>query len=73
MICYLAVTVHWINSDWELEKSLLAFNELQGSHSGENLADELYGVLDDFGIKNKVLHILSQTNISFTHSNIVSS
>jgi hypothetical protein len=65
VVCFMAVTVHWINNDWELEKALLAFDKLKGSHSGENLAEELYQLFDQFGLKDKVLHAVGdnlQTN-----------
>jgi hypothetical protein len=63
MVCYIAVTAHWINEDWELERSLLAFDQLRGSHSGENLADELYTLLKEYGLKSKVRNFASLSTL----------
>jgi hypothetical protein len=54
MTAYLAVTGHWITSEWKLHSKLLAFSELEGSHSGENIGEELYKVLKKYGIRHKV-------------------
>lgn len=54
MRAYIAITAHYINDDWELKSELLAFEELEGSHTGENLAEVLYTILDLHRIKHKV-------------------
>jgi hypothetical protein len=54
MTSYLAITAHWITREWELRSELMSFSELEGSHSGENLGEEIYAVLNKFGIKDKV-------------------
>jgi hypothetical protein len=54
MTSYLAVTVHYINAEWELKIGLLSFTELEGSHTGENLGSHLYNILKDYCIENKV-------------------
>jgi hypothetical protein len=45
LVAYLAVTAHWINNEWDLHLELLAFVELEGSHSGKNIRQELYSIL----------------------------
>ena len=55
MTAYIAVTAHYITEDWELAAELLAFEEQPGSHSGENLAECLYTIVDRNDIGNKVL------------------
>jgi len=55
MTSYLGVTVHWLTQDWQLCSELLSFLEIEGSHSGENLGEELYNVLKKFQISNKVV------------------
>ncbi|KAL6304925.1 hypothetical protein BKA93DRAFT_719025, partial [Sparassis latifolia] len=50
---YLAVTVHYITDDWELRTELLAFSELEGSHSGENTGLVLYQICSRYGILDK--------------------
>ena len=54
MITYLAVTAHFFTADWELRSELLSFSELQGRHTGENISEELYNVIKEFGIQDKV-------------------
>ena len=54
MKAYIAVTVHYIDEDWELQADLLAFEELEGSHTGENLAEVLYTILETHRLKRKV-------------------
>ena len=39
MLSFLDITCHYINSDWKLKDILVDFVCLEGSHSGENLAN----------------------------------
>jgi hypothetical protein len=54
MTSYLAVMGYWMTREWQLCSKLLSFSEVLGSHTGENLNEELYDVLDKFSISNKV-------------------
>ena len=54
MKAYIAVTAHYIDKDWELQAELLTFEELEGSHTGENLTEVLYLILETHRIKSKV-------------------
>jgi len=54
MTSYLGVTAHWLTQDWRLCSELLSFSEIEGSHSSENLGEELYNVLKKFKISDKV-------------------
>jgi hypothetical protein len=54
MTAYLAVTGHWLTAEWQLRSELLSFSEIDGSHSGENMAEELYSVLKEYNITHKV-------------------
>jgi len=57
---YLAITTNYIDvpsdqpSEWELKSKLMGFKELQGSHSGANIAVDIVEVLDKYNIRNKV-------------------
>jgi hypothetical protein len=53
-VAYMAMTGAFIDNDWELQTVLLAFVELHGSHTGENLADAMYNVIKQFKIREKV-------------------
>lgn len=39
MIGFLSITCHFIDADWELKDILVDFVNLEGSHSGENIAN----------------------------------
>jgi hypothetical protein len=56
---YLGVTVHWVHStpdspnDWSLRTLLLAFCEVKGNHSGDNLAKLVMEIINEVGLKSK--------------------
>jgi hypothetical protein len=60
---YLGVTVHWVHSrpetptEWSLRTLLLAFREVKGNHSGENLAKIVMEIFNEAGLLHKVCHI----------------
>ncbi|KAK7001098.1 hypothetical protein R3P38DRAFT_2796132 [Favolaschia claudopus] len=41
---FLAIVAHYITNEGQLEELLIDFRELVGEHSGENMAEELFGV-----------------------------
>ena len=59
---YLGVTVHWVHSmpesptEWSLRTLLLAFQEVKGNHSGENLAKIVMEIFNEAGLSHKVCH-----------------
>ena len=53
-ISFLDITAHWISITWNQQETLLDFCQLKGPHSGENLSEELFKVLKEFDILNKV-------------------
>lgn len=44
----------WITEDWELVTVLIDFIQLEGSHSGRNMAKEAFKTLEDLDIVKKV-------------------
>ena len=58
MTSYLAITGHWLLSEWDLQSELLSFSELEGSHSGENIRQEFYEFLQKYDICDKVITII---------------
>lgn len=64
MTSYLGVTGHWLTAEWELWSELLAFSEIEGSHSGENMGEELYQIIKRFGIIEKVQYTIISASIS---------
>ena len=57
---YLGITVHWVHStkesptEWSLRMFLLAFWEVKGNHSGENLAKAVTEIIKAAGLESKV-------------------
>jgi hypothetical protein len=49
---YLTVTGHWIDADWHLHEQVLAFREIIGDHSGENIGALLVEILREYGLVN---------------------
>jgi hypothetical protein len=53
---YLGVTVHWVHSTpasptkWSLHSLLLVFWEVNGNHSGENLAKLMIEIFKESGL-----------------------
>ncbi len=62
MEAYIGVTVHFITADWKLRTEVLSFDELDGSHSGENQAEHLHSIVKDFEIQNKVCCSFDSSN-----------
>src|SRR5579871_2331910 len=56
---FLAVTVHWINDNWEQQDVILGFEHLKGSHTGEALMLAFVRVVEHFHLQRKVLSITS--------------
>ncbi|KAN0138441.1 Ribonuclease H-like domain containing protein [Lactarius tabidus] len=62
---YLGVTVHWVHSspetpsEWSLRTLLLAFREVKGNHSGENLAKIVMEIFKEAGLSSKIGWITS--------------
>jgi hypothetical protein len=63
MTAYLAVTAHWITADWVLRSEVLGFSELEGSHSGENIGQELNDLIKKFEISDRLQNITAD-NVS---------
>ena len=54
----MAVTAHWMakreTNRLELRSALIAFCEVEGSHTGDNLGCVLFDIVQDIGIAHKV-------------------
>ena len=53
----LAVTGHWIDSNWQMRKWVVDVVEIPGSHTGKKLAELVLGILKDFGLTTKIFCI----------------
>ncbi|KAJ6609451.1 hypothetical protein B0H10DRAFT_1675845, partial [Mycena sp. CBHHK59/15] len=48
---FLAVVAHYVTNDGHLEELLIDFRELVGEHSGENMADAIWGTVEMYGLE----------------------
>ena len=51
---YLAITVHFIDSNWVLQKRVLDFCFMPPPHSGVAISEKVYSILAEWGIENKI-------------------
>jgi len=55
---FMAVTAHWMakgrSNHLELRSALVAFQEVNGSHSGDNMGQVLFDIIQDIGIAHRV-------------------
>jgi hypothetical protein len=56
-IAIMGIIGHWISPDFEKREELLEFTEINGPHSGENLAEVVLKMLDELDIAPKLLTI----------------
>ncbi|GJN31501.1 hypothetical protein PR202_gb19909 [Eleusine coracana subsp. coracana] len=54
---YLSVVAHFINSNFALEKMVLAMRLIDVSHSGVNIAERIESVISEYGLTDKVFAI----------------
>ena len=61
MLMSIAITGHWIDSNFRLHQELLAFTPIEGRHTGEYLASVVFDTLDEFDIKEKFFCVTSDS------------
>nr|XP_043625688.1 zinc finger BED domain-containing protein RICESLEEPER 2-like [Erigeron canadensis] len=54
---YLAITVHFINNEWVLQKRVLAFSHMPPPHSGVALNAKVFLILEEWGLGKKIFCI----------------
>ncbi|PPR07616.1 hypothetical protein CVT24_004169 [Panaeolus cyanescens] len=57
---YMGITAHFIVKvlkTYTLRNELIAFRHIKGTHSGANIGKEMYNILENVGITNKLGHI----------------
>lgn len=57
-LAFLALVGLWIDEDWNMHEVLLDFIELEGAHSGENMAEYVLGTLKDLDMLESVSNIV---------------
>ena len=64
---YLSVTAHYISTtpaQWTLKSQLLAYEPIEGSHSGANTAAVLLRVIDRYEVRQKVWLIINDMSLN---------
>jgi hypothetical protein len=51
------VFAHYVSKDWLLEKRVIWLRLIETSHTGENIAERVMTVLEDYVVVNKVFYI----------------
>jgi hypothetical protein len=54
---YLSVVAHYVNADWQLEKRIIGLRLIDVSHSGQNIADRVVAVLEEYGLIAKTFSV----------------
>lgn len=54
---YISVVAHFVTDDWELQKRVIGFRLIEVKHSGENIAERIACVVEEFGLIDKVFSI----------------
>lgn len=62
---FMAVTAHYINSEGELAEHLVAFRRIHGHHTGANVGQVLFSILEDIGITHKVSNLALLSFVCF--------
>ena len=53
LIVCVGITVHYIDQNFNLQQELLAFEPIEGQHTGQNLANIVFKTLEEYDIKTK--------------------
>jgi len=62
--CALEITVHWIDDKFCLHQQLLSFIHLTGSHTGSQLASNVYQTLDEYDLKKRLFCITGDNAVN---------
>ena len=60
----LAINAYWLSSDFQQHRACIEFIEINGAHSGENLANIIAIALDWFYISAKVITITADNALN---------
>jgi len=70
---YLSVVAHFVSADWQLEKRILEMRLIDVSHNGDNIAERVLAVLEEFGLTEKVVSVtLDNASANTSAMNILS-
>ena len=56
----MGITAHWIDNNWQMNDCVLDFlNVSEMTHTGANLANAVAQLMEDLGLENKILAIVT--------------
>jgi hypothetical protein len=61
---YIFVVAHYVSADWEIQKKVIGFRLIEVKHTGENIADRIASVVEEFGLIDKVF-VVTLDNASY--------
>jgi hypothetical protein len=64
---YISVVVHFVTTDWELEKRIIVFRLIDCSHSRVNIAEKISLVRAEYDLTSKVLSITLNNASTMDH------
>ncbi|KAG7153591.1 AC9 transposase-like 1 [Homarus americanus] len=68
MVSFLAVTVHFINSPWELKSRVIACDQFVERHTAVNIATAYEEIVMKFGIRGKVRRVVADNASSMVRA-----
>lgn len=54
---YISVVAHYVSKNWELQKRVIGFELIDVAHTGENIAQAIVKVVDQFGLSEKIFAV----------------
>jgi L-ribulose-5-phosphate 3-epimerase UlaE len=54
---FMAIVAHYITKAGQLEELLIDFREMDGAHTGANMAEATWDTLTRFGLENRVSEV----------------
>ena len=54
---YISVVAHYVSADWELQKKVIGLRLIEVKHTGENIAEKVACVIEEFGLLDKVFSV----------------
>lgn len=55
---FLSFTAHWLSAEFKLQHGVLAMKPFSGSHTGENIANELNSIASRWDIEQSKIHVI---------------
>ena len=52
------MVAHYVSADWELQKRVIGFRLIEVKHSGENIAERIVSVVEEFGLIDKIFVVI---------------